>query len=136
MRTTDAVLQQLHPQLALLFCVVLYWSFKRWLRQPAVSPVPHFFFSSRRRHTRLVSDWSSDVCSSDLPASSQVLECQYGEHNEGSTREPGKTPAFSLGGLALFGRPPRSRGRDIGRRPRSEERRVGKECRSRWSPYH
>src|SRR5262249_59554771 len=25
-----------------------------------------FFFSSRRRHTRLVSDWSSDVCSSDL----------------------------------------------------------------------
>src|SRR5262249_57862989 len=27
-----------------------------------------FFFSSRRRHTRLVSDWSSDVCSSDLMA--------------------------------------------------------------------
>src|SRR5258706_6251360 len=27
-----------------------------------------FFFSSRRRHTRLVSDWSSDVCSSDLQA--------------------------------------------------------------------
>src|SRR5438093_3652528 len=25
-----------------------------------------FFFSGRRRHTRLVSDWSSDVCSSDL----------------------------------------------------------------------
>src|SRR5438046_10553767 len=25
-----------------------------------------FLFSSRRRHTRLVSDWSSDVCSSDL----------------------------------------------------------------------
>src|SRR6266850_2583487 len=25
-----------------------------------------FFFSSRRRHTRLQSDWSSDVCSSDL----------------------------------------------------------------------
>src|SRR5258706_10933900 len=24
-----------------------------------------FFFSSRRRHTKLVSDWSSDVCSSD-----------------------------------------------------------------------
>src|SRR6266571_5520091 len=28
-----------------------------------------FFFSSRRRHTRLTCDWSSDVCSSDL------LEC-------------------------------------------------------------
>src|SRR5205814_7950914 len=26
----------------------------------------HFFFSSRRRHTRCLSDWSSDVCSSDL----------------------------------------------------------------------
>ena len=33
-------------------CVVIYGYF--------------FFFSSRRRHTRLVSDWSSDVCSSDL----------------------------------------------------------------------
>src|SRR5262249_57160227 len=29
-------------------------------------PRSFFFFSSRRRHTRLVSDWSSDVCSSDL----------------------------------------------------------------------
>src|SRR5262245_64286850 len=28
-----------------------------------------FFFSSRRRHTRCLSDWSSDVCSSDLFAS-------------------------------------------------------------------
>src|SRR6266446_9649438 len=27
-----------------------------------------FFFSSRRRHTRLQGDWSSDVCSSDLQA--------------------------------------------------------------------
>src|ERR1022692_4128330 len=27
---------------------------------------PVFFFSSRRRHTRLQGDWSSDVCSSDL----------------------------------------------------------------------
>src|SRR5256885_5233651 len=27
-----------------------------------------FFFSSRRRHTRLQGDWSSDVCSSDLVA--------------------------------------------------------------------
>src|SRR5208337_1980028 len=25
-----------------------------------------FFFSSRRRHTRYIGDWSSDVCSSDL----------------------------------------------------------------------
>src|SRR5437762_3051433 len=27
-----------------------------------------FFFSSRRRHTRYIGDWSSDVCSSDLGA--------------------------------------------------------------------
>src|SRR5436190_9824022 len=30
----------------------------------------YFFFSSRRRHTRSLCDWSSDVCSSDLPKSS------------------------------------------------------------------
>src|SRR5206468_5396878 len=29
---------------------------------------PFFFFSSRRRHTRSDRDWSSDVCSSDLPS--------------------------------------------------------------------
>src|SRR2546429_6190603 len=29
--------------------------------------MPHRFFSSRRRHTRCSRDWSSDVCSSDLP---------------------------------------------------------------------
>src|SRR2546429_4157826 len=29
----------------------------------------HFFFSSRRRHTRCSRDWSSDVCSSDLSSS-------------------------------------------------------------------
>src|SRR5690625_6021027 len=28
--------------------------------------ISHFFFSSRRRHTRWPRDWSSDVCSSDL----------------------------------------------------------------------
>src|SRR3989454_4349392 len=31
-----------------------------------------FFFSSRRRHTRLQGDWSSDVCSSDLAGSNQM----------------------------------------------------------------
>src|SRR6266571_1586451 len=33
-----------------------------------------FFFSSRRRHTRLTCDWSSDVCSSDLPPASGTRE--------------------------------------------------------------
>src|SRR5215467_6600949 len=32
-----------------------------------------FFFSSRRRHTRLQGDWSSDVCSSDLAAGMSTL---------------------------------------------------------------
>src|SRR5256885_5386257 len=33
-----------------------------------------FFFSSRRRHTRLQGDWSSDVCSSDLETAREALE--------------------------------------------------------------
>src|SRR5256885_15074307 len=32
-----------------------------------------FFFSSRRRHTRLQGDWSSDVCSSDLRVETAAL---------------------------------------------------------------
>src|SRR5690606_38384786 len=31
-----------------------------------------FFFSSRRRHTRFSRDWSSDVCSSDLPVTAAL----------------------------------------------------------------
>src|SRR5256885_914046 len=38
--------------------------------------VSTFFFSSRRRHTRLQGDWSSDVCSSDLHAHSKHLHVQ------------------------------------------------------------
>src|SRR5437879_13810438 len=33
-----------------------------------------FFFSSRRRHTRYIGDWSSDVCSSDLESPSLAPE--------------------------------------------------------------
>src|SRR5688500_20247123 len=33
----------------------------------------YFFFSSRRRHTRLQGDWSSDVCSSDLGSAGTKL---------------------------------------------------------------
>src|SRR5438132_8173875 len=36
--------------------------------QRILSFVCFFFFSSRRRHTRSLCDWSSDVCSSDLPS--------------------------------------------------------------------
>src|SRR5438045_4130493 len=45
-----------------------------------------FFFSSRRRHTRCLSDWSSDVCSSDLG---------FAYDNEGP-RHRALVPAFSL----------------------------------------
>src|SRR3989454_5464017 len=49
-----------------------------------------FFFSSRRRHTRLQGDWSSDVCSSDLPLTPSVA-CAEGclSYPETSLREPG-----------------------------------------------
>src|SRR5258706_7370151 len=36
------------------------------LRPVSIDCTSYDFLSSRRRHTRLVSDWSSDVCSSDL----------------------------------------------------------------------
>src|SRR5260370_42365272 len=35
-----------------------------------------FFFSSRRRHTRFKCDWSSDVCSSDLPSRIGIVKAQ------------------------------------------------------------
>src|SRR5256885_2979944 len=36
-----------------------------------------FFFSSRRRHTRLQGDWSSDVCSSDLKPDGELRSVNY-----------------------------------------------------------
>src|SRR5438093_12418736 len=47
-----------------------------------------FFFSSRRRHTRLVSDWSSDVCSSDLHPAGQ--EAEQRADDELTERIPGR----------------------------------------------
>src|SRR5437763_16596927 len=45
-----------------------------------------FFFSSRRRHTRYIGDWSSDVCSSDLKEcrTGQVRRQSHDEQNGGS----------------------------------------------------
>src|SRR5262249_56018736 len=51
-----------------------------------------FFFSRRRRHTRLVSDWSSDVCSSDLELLRRVLDCGL---CEGNSCDGGSSSAFS-----------------------------------------
>src|SRR5256885_3872605 len=42
-----------------------------------------FFFSSRRRHTRLQGDWSSDVCSSDLLFVNDWANKSYPVHGAG-----------------------------------------------------
>src|SRR3546814_11611141 len=97
-----------------------------------------------------ISDWSSDVCSSDLP----------GDHLEGDPGARRHQPRRGSHGLPLAAqrrdagargsraapdlqcwRAAEPRRGELGRGGvRSEERRVGKECvstcRSRWSPYH
>src|SRR5262249_59920013 len=52
-----------------------------------------FFFSSRRRHTRLVSDWSSDVCSSDLTATAADEEFNETEFPQALATVAGKLRA-------------------------------------------
>src|SRR3546814_14523578 len=99
-----------------------------------------------------ISDWSSDVCSSDLCSTSKESRHNLGEVMfSGGATSMGVNTGFpfdpdNLVLVALWRkpavRPLRSLGRhtNIDRRLRSEERRVGKECvstcRSRWSPYH
>src|SRR5256885_3926271 len=95
-----------------------------------------FFFSSRRRHTRLQGDWSSDVCSSDLAYGDFELKEIPVIAEEMSTHVLYKLGAeflrhYCQGIWLKEGHPRFYRHVD-----RSEERRVGKECRSRWSPYH
>src|SRR5688500_20017754 len=53
-----------------------------------------FFFSSRRRHTRLQGDWSSDVCSSDLDRRFGSQDEQQREHLHQQERgdAPGPEP--------------------------------------------
>src|SRR3989454_7127053 len=95
-----------------------------------------FFFSSRRRHTRLQGDWSSDVCSSDLADASRLVAIRE------RASLPGRMMPFTSAALAsaiasIQAYRPKIIAIDaIFAETRSEERRVGKECRSRWSPYH
>src|SRR5256885_6367300 len=88
-----------------------------------------FFFSSRRRHTRLQGDWSSDVCSSDLTEAAR--------HGGVTTivDMPLNCIPVTTSAKALETKLSAIEGR-LKVDARSEERRVGKECRSRWSPYH
>src|SRR5262249_60113654 len=102
----------------------------------------------RRRHTRLVSDWSSDVCSSDLapetpgrcaPHQPPSANASYGNGEERHNFDP----AESRDGTRLpEGHDHRRRRVTNGNRNladnqyRSEERRVGKEWRSRmWTDH-
>src|SRR5204862_4939029 len=94
-----------------------------------------FFFSSRRRHTRSLRDWSSDVCSSDLKSSGfGRIESMYL-----FMRTPGGTNYCAhldskKQGLAQDQQDNQRRdtASDCNRQRifRSEERRVGKECRA------
>src|SRR3712207_6851958 len=92
----------------------------------------YFFFSSRRRHTRYWRDWSSDVCSSDLPIG--TFRALTVNARGGGVVQGGSSITQQLA-KNLFLNNERSLERKI-KEARSEERRVGKECRSRWSPYH
>src|SRR5437762_11264406 len=83
-----------------------------------------FFFSSRRRHTRYIGDWSSDVCSSDLGA------LRGGLHALARHPERDEYLVGGSDGIPQAYRIERKVQRRIGDN-RSEERRVGKECRSR-----
>src|SRR5256885_4388969 len=94
-----------------------------------------FFFSSRRRHTRLQGDWSSDVCSSDL-ATAEVKEPEWlRAYRFGLASMPVLLLLLWLG-LAQQSNLPADTDLFWRITQRSEERRVGKEGRSRWSPYH
>src|SRR5690349_22010252 len=90
-----------------------------------------FFFSSRRRHTSSLRDWSSDVCSSDLAELIQKIKRHRPLlHVKGFTAVEldymfRKAKLSVEDGLKL-----------LHNSGRSEERRVGKECRCRWWPYN
>src|SRR3546814_2503447 len=88
-----------------------------------------FFFKQKTAYEMRISDWSSDVCSSDLyDTAACAIRNVTGPLSLPSARS---APAIS-------GREPSSATSLLD--ARSEERRVGKECvstcRSRWSPYH
>src|SRR3546814_2115179 len=109
-----------------------------------MSSVYFFFFKQKTAYEMRISDWSSDVCSSDL------LECCCSEQGTLS-RWPSKlvrsrlqhTVDWYWHSVCLFLFPPFAAFAPCFLRTlrfRSEERRVGKECvstcRSRWSQYH
>src|SRR3546814_1991406 len=99
-----------------------------------------FFFKQKTAYEMRISDWSSDVCSSDLLARvGEVPDRVLARPDLADQRRVAvddlARPRLDL--LEVFGRERLVAGEVV---IRSEERRVGKECvstcRSRWSPYH
>src|SRR5699024_11645273 len=87
----------------------------------------YFFFSSRRRHTRSKRDWSSDVCSSDLPPAGYRNGIR--KRSTGSDLPGGFLRSVPERPGRRF--PPEDASLRPAERRRSEERRVGKEGRCR-----
>src|SRR3546814_10433810 len=101
-----------------------------------------FFFKQKTAYEMRISDWSSDVCSSDLfgVATARAISSASGSRNlccPLAFHPHESSGLYSFVTSDLAGRDRHACGRH---RNRSEERRVGKECvstcRSRWSPYH
>src|SRR3546814_9025077 len=97
-----------------------------------------FFFKQKTAYEMRISDWSSDVCSSDLNAGSfgrRLDQATPSGVARSSIPAISPKPARPVARSPETNKPLRSR---VTRR--SEERRVGKEwvspCRSRWSTYH
>src|SRR3546814_7821468 len=104
-----------------------------------------FCFKQKTAYEMRISDWSSDVCSSDLHKLTPVVRI-YRPESKNARQPTAFDPAVAPDTGADDGRGPGGRIRGVGahhlsrhRPARSEERRVGKECvstcRSRWSPY-
>src|SRR3546814_9733093 len=100
-----------------------------------------FFFKQKTAYEMRISDWSSDVCSSDLPAAApQVTGEREHEVRASVADSTVRVDVRLLDNLmTLVGELVLARNQVV-QLVRSEERRVGKECvstcRSRWSPCH
>src|SRR3546814_10987969 len=97
-----------------------------------------FLCKQKTAYEMRISDWSSDVCSSDLAGEDPglPLECGGASLRLAAPADGGAVPEPLRGG----GRPGRAGPRARLSGARSEERSVGKECVSTcrywWSPYH
>src|SRR3546814_7334359 len=95
-----------------------------------------FFFKQKTAYEMRISDWSSDVCSSDLPNWDMLLSFAA------SSEDPISGGRHKVIGSRPLAIPPQTStiASHLPKAVRSAERRVGKECvstcRSRWSPYH